>query len=81
MPWPLQEAINHGLSILSWFENYVGDELPKETIWDDSDAIDKHFKAVRDKKEQDREAGGKYAAGGSGDEEMMGNELADAFKD
>lgn len=83
MPWPLQEAINHGLAILSWFESYTGDDLPCENWWDDSDAIEEHFKVVRLRKDQGDTGPGAsaYDSATENSEEMAGNDLASVFKD
>lgn len=78
VPWPLQEAINQGLTILSWFENYVPEELPPENLWDDGEAIEEHFNVLRAKKEAEREG---YGSGGGEDyDEMQGNDLSSVFK-
>jgi hypothetical protein len=68
---------------LSWFENYTGDDLPHENWWDDSDAIEEHFKAVRIRKDQgDSGPGGSaYDSATDNSEEMAGNDLASVFKD
>lgn len=78
MPWPLQEAINHGLAILSWFENFTGDEIPPENLWDDGVAVEEHFKMVRARQKEQSQG---TTDGGLDDEEMMGNDLARSFKD
>lgn len=75
MPWPVHEAISHGLSILGWFENFQESEMPDENLWDDAEAIERHFKVIIAKRDE----------GYSGDttppdEEMMGNDLVDVFK-
>lgn len=86
MPWPLQEAINHGLAILSWYENYIEDEIPPEPIWDDSEAVSEWFKMIK-KRNDDRMNNGDPTPsrssddeGGEGDNSMMGNDLADYFR-
>lgn len=82
MPWPLQEAINHGLAVLNWFENYVEDEIPPEALWDDTEAVNEWFKVIK-KRHEDKM---KFDSPGSDDDEdgtdnsMMGNELADYFR-
>ena len=79
------EAIQHGLTILSWFENNAEKDLPHENIWDDSEGLEEHWKAVR-LRESERTGGG-----GSFDDEpddsdsdfgqdVLGNDLAEAFK-
>jgi hypothetical protein len=81
VPWPLQEAINHGLTILSWFENFVEKELPAENLWDDAEGLDLHFAKIRDRR--DGETGGTYNADEDGESgsDMVGNDLANSFKD
>lgn len=76
------EAISHGLTILSWFENYVEKDMPSENIWDDAEGLDLHWKAVRL-----RAADGGSSSDDDDDDDsgtgsdMLGNELADVFKD
>jgi hypothetical protein len=82
VPWPLQEAINHGLSVLNWFENYVEDEIPPEPIWDDAEAITEWFKVIK-KRHDDKLNFGAPKDDEDDDEtnnSMMGNELADYFR-
>lgn len=78
------EGINHGLAVLGWFENYQQDEIPPENIWDDSTGIDEWFKRVR-QKQKDRFENPSAAQDDDNDEgtdnSMMGNDLADFFKE
>jgi hypothetical protein len=78
--WFLLDAISHGLSILSWYENYSEDELPAEHLWDDPEGLEKWFKKVSDKRGWTRkvqESGDTLPEEG----EMEENEWARAFKD
>lgn len=79
-PWPLQEAINHGLVILSWFENYLPEELPAENLWDNSEAVEEHFKRVKEKKDAERD--GMHVADDDNfvEGDAMSNDLASVFK-
>ena len=75
------EAINHGLTILSWFENNAEKDMPDENIWDDAEGLELHWKAVRQ-----RAADGVSGSDDYDDEEpdsgdMLGNDLAGVFKD
>jgi hypothetical protein len=78
------EAIAHGLTILSWFENNAEKDLPPENIWDDAEGLELHWKAVR-QREADRSANGGSSSDDDDDEpgssDMLGNDLADVFKD
>lgn len=80
-PWPLQEAIGHALSILSWFENYLTEEIPAENLWDDNDAIEEHFKRIKEKKDAERD-GMKMADKNEEfvEGDAMSNDLASVFK-
>lgn len=80
VPWPLQEAINHGLAILAWFENYSGDEIPHENLWEDGGFVERHFDAVREKKKQEMGGDSAYDSADGSDEDMTGNDLASVFK-
>jgi hypothetical protein len=79
------EAISHGLTILSWFENNAEKDMPDENIWDDSEGLEEHWKAIRL-----REAGGLSSTADSDEQpdddsgdfgpDVLGNDLADVFK-
>lgn len=80
-PWPLQEAISHGLTILSWFENYLPEELPPENHWDDAEAVEEHFRRVKERKDAERDGmripdDDDQAVEG----DAMANDLASVFK-
>jgi hypothetical protein len=81
VPWPLQEAINHGLTILSWFENYTGDDLPPENWWDDAEAVEEHFKRVRERRGESGGGASAYDKAEENGDEMAGNDLASFFKE
>jgi hypothetical protein len=72
------EAINHGLVILSWFENYVSEELPPENLWDDTEAVEEHFKRVKERKDAERDGHKPAEEDDPGD--MMSNDIASVFK-
>lgn len=81
VPWPLQEAISHGLTILSWYENYLSEEIPNENLWDDPEAIEEHFKRVKERKDAERD--GMRMANDDEDfveGDSMSNDLASVFK-
>lgn len=82
VPWPLQEAINHGLVILSWFENYMPEELPHENLWDDAEAVEEHFRRVKEKKDSEfgRSSGTSYDDAEESDQDMLPNDLSSVFK-
>lgn len=76
------EAISHGLTILSWFENYVEKDMPSENIWDDAEGLEQHWKAVRLRaadgvSKSDDDDSDEPGLGG----DMLGNDLANMFKD
>lgn len=78
VPWPLQEAISHALTILAWYENYLASELPHENLWDDAEAIEEHFRRVRERKDAERDG---YRSDDDDEvSDMMGNDLASVFK-
>lgn len=69
------------MAILSWFENFVEEEVPAETIWDDAEGLEQHFKAVRARKEDGRPSYSGDDDDDDGDGSMVGNDIADVFKD
>ena len=81
VPWPLQEAINHGLTILSWYENYLPEEMPPENLWDDGEAIEDHFRRVRERKEAERDGIKRDDDDDDLGSGMTGNDLSSVFKE
>lgn len=77
MPWFLQVAIEHGLTILNWYENLPKTEVPPEHLWEDGEGLDLWWKAVEARRED-----GTVPSGSSedGPEELVGNDLAREFK-
>jgi hypothetical protein len=61
---------------MSWFENFEEKEIPPENLWDDSEAVEAHFKMSRER----RAAEMKGETFSDDDEHMMGNDLADSFR-
>lgn len=50
MPWYLQVAIEHALTILSWYENLQEDERPPEHLWEDAEGLEQWWKYVEQKR-------------------------------
>lgn len=85
------EAIGHGLQILSWYEAYPEKDIPPENIWDDSQGLDEHWKAVKlrdangdagpsfEDEGEDADLGDSHSRGTGS--QMLGNDLASVFKD
>jgi hypothetical protein len=53
VPWFLQVAIEHALTILGWFENLQKEEVPPEHIWEDGEGLDEWFASVKAKRDQE----------------------------
>lgn len=70
--------------ILSWYENYTEEEVPPENLWDDSEAMEEHFKAVRARREDGLKSGPSDEDSdndsGMGQTDVLGNELSGVFK-
>lgn len=66
------------MTILSWFENYSGDDLPPENWWDDAEAIEEHFERIKLNKELEREG---YKTDDDEENGMLGNDMSSVFKD
>lgn len=79
VPWPLQEAINHGLVILAWYEGHMPDEIPPENLWDDGEFVEQWFKAIEDKKDAERD-GWKARDDDDAGADLMQNDIASVFK-
>lgn len=79
------EAISHGLTILSWFENNAEKDMPPENIWDDAEGLELHWKAVRQRaadgvESDDDDYESEDLGPNTGNSKMLGNDLADVFK-
>ena len=46
IPWFLQVAIEHGLSIIGWYENNTSADIPPEHIWDDGEGLEQWWQRV-----------------------------------
>lgn len=80
VPWPLQEAINHALVILAWYENHLSDEIPPETLWDDGEFVEEWFNAIQEKKDAERDGWSPKGDDDDDPSDLMGNDLASVFK-
>lgn len=49
-PWDMVAAINHALTVLSWFENLPQEEQPPRHIWWSGDLVNEWFDNVRVKR-------------------------------
>ena len=69
-------AIEHALTILSWFENLQREEVPPERLWVDAKGLDDWFETIAEKR-------GIGPSSSSDDEspELVGNDLARPYKD
>ena len=78
IPWFLQEALQHALTVLNWMENLPKKELPPRHIWADAEGLDLWWKKL----EELRADGLPDASGATpdGDSAGTGNDLAAAFK-
>ena len=45
-------AISHALTVLGWYE-LPADDQPDESIWLDSEALDDHFRRIKDRYSRD----------------------------
>lgn len=68
-------AIEHGLSIIGWFENNTQSDIPPEHLWDDAEGLDKWWQRVAARREESM-SGGEYVP----EDDMASNDLADLFK-
>lgn len=78
MPWFLQVAIEHALTILNWFENLPKDEVPPEHIWEDSEGLELWWKRVEAKRNDGVSSGS--SDDDDEDSEMVDNDLANQFR-
>lgn len=67
-PWPLQTAISHALSILSWYE-LPEEDRPSEEIWLNPEKLEIHFEDIKDRRERESRDGDF--------EEPIGNEITE----
>lgn len=45
-------AIEHGLTIIGWHENHIGEDLPPHYLWDDDEGLKQHWDMVRERNEE-----------------------------
>lgn len=51
IPWYLQVAIDHALTILTWYENLPKEDMPPEYLWEDSEGLEMWWKTVEARRE------------------------------
>lgn len=49
--WYLQVAIEHALTILSWYEHLPEEERPPESLWEDDKGLEMWWASVEAKRE------------------------------
>lgn len=77
IPWFLEVAIEHALTVLNWMENLPKKEVPPQRLWGDGEGLEQWWAKV----EEWRSEGGGPASSSSPDAaEGTDNELARAFK-
>lgn len=78
IPWFLQAAIEHALTILNWMENLPKKEVPPRHIWADPEGLELWWSRVEDLRAIDSPTG----PSSDSDETGAGteNDLARAFK-
>lgn len=70
IPWFLQAAIDHALTILSWHENLPREEIPPQYLWDDAGGLDLWWKDVREKQRTGQDGGpDRWRPDGDGDDD------------
>ena len=52
IPWYLQTAIEHALTILNWYENLPKKELPPKHLWADPDGLELWWKKVEERRSE-----------------------------
>lgn len=60
IPWFLQVAIEHALTILSWHENLMKDEVPPEYLWEDVEGLEQWWRSVEEKRRDGLPTSGGY---------------------
>jgi hypothetical protein len=52
IPWFLQAAIEHALTILNWFENLPKNEVPPKHVWADPDGLELWWKKIEERRSE-----------------------------
>jgi len=75
-------AVNHALTVLSWFENLPKEEQPPRHIWYSADLVDDWFRDVEKKRSAKYGNSGKRRSSydEADDRPMTRNELAEAVR-
>lgn len=50
LPWFLQVAIEHGMSVLNWYENLPKNEVPPRYLWADVDGLELWWKKIEERR-------------------------------
>ncbi len=62
-------CIQHASTVLGWYEDLTGDEMPPAWMWPFPDELDLHFDGVKKARKD------KYSTGSDEDSDMAVNEL------
>ena len=50
IPWFLQTAIEHAMTVLNWYENLPKNEVPPRHLWADVDGLDLWWKKIEERR-------------------------------
>jgi len=70
-------AIEHGLQVLSWFENLQKDEVPPEHLWEDAEGLEQWWADVEAKREDGVETKRGSGAASSESDEDPGRQMVE----
>lgn len=75
-------AVNHALTVISWFENLPRDEQPPRHIWYSAELVDEWFRDVEHKRSSKYGASGKRRSSyeEADDVPMSSNEYAQSLR-
>jgi len=75
-------ALNHALTVISWFENLPQDEQPPRAIWHSAERVDSWFRDVEKKRSEKYGSSGKRRSSyeEADNVPMSSNELADKYR-
>lgn len=80
-PWTVVVAVNHALTVISWFENLPTEEQPPRHIWYSADKVDSWFRDVEKKRAEKHGNPGKRSSYDEADDQpMTRNELAESVR-
>lgn len=80
IPWYLQVAIEHAMTILNWYENLPKNEVPPRHLWADPDGLELWWKKIEERRSEGLPARSMESEASSDKDEGTDNDLTRALR-